>query len=199
MMQEVNLLVAELEPKHEHLTLSQLVVVWGGFVAVLLVVSSWNGIVAWHLANQKAAKEEQFQRLSRTNEQLRSSFTTTPEPELITEVDELRERFENQSLLVNAVEVYEQASATGFASYLEDLASQRVDGMALSHIEFRDGGNHILLSGETEAPVNVPLFLKRLSEGQSFEGHRFDEFRLEAQDSGLLRFDIIGPERERQG
>lgn len=199
MMQQVNLLVPELQPHREHLTLVQLAGLWGGLVVLLLAVSSWEAIVAWHLANQKAEKEEQLAQLSRTNEQLRSSFTTTPEPDLITEVEELRERFENQSMLVNAVEVYEQASAEGFSRYLEDLAAGRVEGMALSHIEFRDGGNHIVLSGETLAPVNVPLFLKRLSERDSFDGHRFDEFRLEAQDSGLLRFDIVGPARERPG
>jgi len=198
-MQEVDLLVGELRPKHEHLTLGQLAMVWGGFVVVLLLMSSWEGIKAWRLAAERAQMQEQYQALSRSNAALRSSVTTTPEPELITEVDELRERFQNQALLVNAVERYEHASAGGFSRYLHDLAAQHVDGMALLRIELRDGGEHILLSGETEAPVNVPLFLKRLSGGESFRGHRFDEFRLEAQQSGLLRFDITGPEPERKG
>lgn len=199
MMQQADLLVPELQPRREHLTLNQLLVIWGAFVAVLLVISSWEGIRAWRLATEQAQMQEHFQELARTNEALRSSFSTTPEPELITEVEELRERFRNQALMVNAVEDYEHASDEGFSGYLRDLAAQHVEGLALSRIELRDGGSRILLSGETEAPVNVPLFLKRLSQGESFRGHRFDGFELEALDSGLLRFDITGPERERSG
>jgi hypothetical protein len=199
MMQQVDLLVPELRPRREHLTLRQLGVIWGGFVLVLLVMSSWEGIRAWRLASTQAEMEVQFRELSQTNDELRSSFATTPEPELITEVEELRDRFRNQALLVNAVERYEHASSGGFSRYLHDLAARHVEGMALSRIELTDGGEHILLSGETNAPVNVPLFLKRLSEGESFRGHRFDEFRVEAQESGYLKFDIVGPDRERQG
>jgi hypothetical protein len=199
MMQQVNLLVSELRPKREPLTLRQLALAWGGMVTVLLLTSSWEGIGVWQLAGEQADKETRWQELSSSNDTLRSSFTTTPEPQLITEVNALRERFHNQALLVNAVAGYEQSSQSGFSPFLQDLAAQHVDGMALSHIELHDGGSHILLSGETEAPVNVPLFLKRLSEGESFRGHRFDQFRLEAQESGLLRFDITGPERERKG
>lgn len=199
MNQQVDLLVPELRPKREHLTLRQLLAAWGGFAALLLVISSWEGIGAWQLAGEQAVMQAQWETLSSANEALRASVRSTAEPELVRQVEELRQRFENQALMVNAVEDYEQASDGGFSRYMRDLAARHVSGMALSHIELHDGGAHIQLSGETMTPVNVPVFLKRLSEGESFRGHRFDEFRLEVQENGLLRFDIIGPARERRG
>jgi hypothetical protein len=199
MMQQVNLLVGELGPKREALTLRQLVVVWSGFAGVLLLISAWQGIGVWQLGSEQADKHSQWQALTQSNEMLRASFDTEPGPELVSEVQELRLRFHSQALLVDAVEGYEALSQRGFSRFLSDLAAQHVDGMTLSRIELHDGGRRILLSGETEAPVNVPLFLQRLSEGDSFRGHRFDEFRLEAQESGLLRFDITGPGRAPSG
>lgn len=199
MRQQVDLLVDELKPRREHLSLRQLVVVWGAFAGMLLAASSWQGFGLWRLAAEQAEQETRWQELSRGNGTLRASFNPAPEPELIRDVEALRRRLDDQALLVEAVKRYELARDGGFSRYLEDLAARHVDGLALSRIELHDGGSHVLLSGETVAPVNVPLFLRRLSEGDSFRGHRFDELRLEAQETGLLHFEITGPERKRQG
>lgn len=199
MMQEVNLLVPELRPAPERLALGQVGAVWCGLAALLLAISSWQGIGVWRLASEKADKQARADVLSAANDSLRSSFSTTPEPQLVARVKQLRETLQNQALMVKAVKAYQGGSGRGFASYLEDLAAHRVDGMTLSRIELTDGGNRIQLSGETVAPVNVPVFLERLSDGDSFRGHRFDEFRLEAQESGLLHFDITGPAEKSHG
>lgn len=198
-MQQVNLLVGELKPRREQLGLGQLGAVWGTFAGLLLLASSWQGVGLWRLAAEQAEQQTLWQELTRSNETLRSSFDPAPEPALIADVEELRRRLDDQALLVNAVRRYEATHDGGFAPFLRDLAARHVDGLALSRIELYDGGGHVLLSGETVAPVNVPVFLKGLSEAESFRGHRFDELRLEAQESGLLRFEIVGPARERQG
>lgn len=198
-MQQVDLLGDDLRPKLEPLTVRQVVIAWIGLVLVLVLVSSVQGLRSWSLAAQQAERQAQWQTVSQENAELLARVDTDPDPQLITEVSVLRELFQNQSLMVEAVHGYEQVSESGFSGYLADLATNHVDGLALSRIEFNYGGRHILLSGETDAPIRVPQFLKRLSDGDSFRGHRFDEFRLEAQESGLLRFDIVGPARDKKG
>ncbi len=199
MMQQVDLLGDELRPGIEPLTVRQVAVVWGALVVALVLFSTWQGLRAWSLAADQAERQSQWQTMTRENAELQASVVADPDPELVSEVAVLRELFQNQTLMVEAVRSYEQIRETGFSGYLNDLAAQHVDGLALDRIEFNHGGTHIVLSGETVAPIRVPQFLKRLSDGSSFRGHRFDEFRLEAQDSGLLRFDIVGPARESGG
>lgn len=199
MMQQVNLLADDLKPQRQALSLRQLLVGWCAVVAVLAVVSAWQAVSAWQLAGDRTALQAQWQTLDDSNQKLRASLQQEPQAELVSEVETLRALFSNQVVLVEAVQGYESTSERGFSGYLTELAAQQMDGMALSRIELRDGGAYIALSGETERPVNVPKFLKRLSAGERFRGHSFDEFRLQAQDSGLLRFDIVGPAREHSG
>lgn len=193
MRQQVNLLTEEHRPRRELLAPRQVLLAWAGLLAVLLAISGWQQVAAWRLAGASERIESEWRALVARSDALRDVLEIDPEPELIEEVETLRSLFNSQSLMVEAVRDYEQSSEGGFSGYFRDLADGRVPGLALSRIELRDGGSHILLSGETEAPVNVPRFLKRLSGGPSFRGHRFDEFRVEAQSSGLLRFDIVGP------
>ena len=196
MMQQVNLLTADLRPQRERLTLAHLVLLWATFMTLLVLASLLQGLDVWRLAREQTQKQAHWQALVDANEELRSSFEQAPDPVLITEVEALKAEFRSRSRLVEAVKGYQQVSERGFSGYLEDLATRPVDGVALSRIRLEDGGRHIGLSGETEAPVNVPVLLQRLSEGASFRGHRFDAVELEAQASGLLRFDITGPTRE---
>ncbi|MDZ7670265.1 MAG: hypothetical protein U5Q16_12900 [Gammaproteobacteria bacterium] len=199
MMQQVNLLADDLKPRREALSLRQLLAGWAAMAALLAVVSAWQAVSGWWLADDRGALQAQWQTLDTGNSRLRDNLQREPQPELVSEVETLRALFSNQAVLVEAVQGYESASERGFSGYLTELAAQQMEGIALSRIELRDGGAYIALSGETEKPVNVPQLLKRLSAGERFRGHRFDEFRLEAQDSGLLRFDIVGPAREHSG
>lgn len=199
MMQQVNLLVDELKPTKEALTFRQLMMVWGAFGLLLVLLSGWQGLDLWQLSSQKQENEAQVRSLQQANQQLKASISTEPDPELKAEVESLRQMQEHQELLVNAVAGYESASEQGFSPYLTDLARHHVQGMWLSQISLRDGGARIHLTGETVDPVYVPAFLKQLSRGESFKGHRFDGFELEEQESGLLRFDINGPGEARSG
>ncbi len=199
MRQQVNLLVEELRPRREYLAPAQVLSAWGALLAVLLCISGWQQVSAWRLADASARIESEWRTLVSSADALRDALDTEPAPELISEVETLRGLFNSQSLMVEAVRDYEQSSQGGFSGYLGDLARGRVAGLALQHIELRDGGTRIRLSGETVAPVNVPQFLKRLSGATSFRGHRFDQFKVEAQESGLLRFDIIGPTADEAG
>lgn len=192
-MQQVNLLADDLRPRNEQLAPRQVLLAWGALVAILLGISGWQAVSAWRLADAHDAVEAQWRELAAGNATLRAAVEAVPEPELIDQVETLRALFNSQSLMVEAVRDYERGSEGGFSGYLSDLAAQHVPGLALSRIELHDGGNRIRLSGQTEVAVTVPRFLQRLSGGASFRGHRFDEFRIEALDSGLLQFDIVGP------
>lgn len=198
MMQQVDLLADELKPRREPITPRQLLGAWLALVGVLLAAAAWQGIGMSTLADAHDERQRALDTLTADNEALRASIATTAEPQLITEVAQLRALFNQQSLMVEAVVGY-AGRGDGFSGFLTDLAARPVEGVALQRIRLTDGGETIALSGETDVPINVPLLLKRLSDGDSFRGHRFDQLRLEALESGLLRFDIMGPAEETRG
>lgn len=196
MKQQVNLLTDDLKPKRETLSLGQLFGLWAGFSVVLAVVSGWGGASLWQLTDEEAEKREQWRLLRQTNEQLKASYSENADPRLAAEVSELKADRAEQEQLIAALMHYRTDQAHGFSSYLDDLADHQVDGMWLSRITLMDGGERIQLQGVTLDPVHLPAFLQELSKGESFSGHRFDEFKLEETEDGLLEFDILGPEPE---
>lgn len=195
MMQQVNLLSAELMPKRESLTFQQLLLFWGVFAGLLVIVSAWNGYETWRLATTQQSTAEQGRALLAANEQLKASFSSTPDPELEARVNELRMEQAERAALMTLLADYHSAQAVGFSGYLADLSTHSVEGMWLSEISLNAGGRWIALKGKTTDPARVPEFLRRLSDGRSFDGHLFDGFELKETDSGLLEFAIEGPEQ----
>jgi Tfp pilus assembly protein PilN len=191
MIQQINLLTDDLRRKREPLTLSQLLMIWGVFGGLLVVFSGWDGVGLWQLNSEHERTEEQRRMLSEANEALKSHYAT--DPTLKAEVETLRAQQLEQQQLMSLLLGYQSEQDDGFSLYLDDLSTQAVDGMWLSQISLLEGGSRIQLKGITDDPVNLPVFLKRLSDGQSFKGHRFDEFELKEAESGLLEFDITGP------
>lgn len=195
MMQQVNLLSAELMPRRDPLTLNQLMMLWGVFAALLLAATAWSGFDAWRLSATQDATKEQWRLLRVANEQLRASFSSTPDPALEAKVAQLRIEQVERAALMSMLADYHSRQAQGFSGYLADLSAQSVEGMWLSEISLHSGGQWIALKGLTTDPARVPEFLRRLSDGASFDGHLFDGFELKETESGLLEFAIEGPEQ----
>jgi len=195
MMQQVNLLSGELMPRRDPLTLNQLLLLWGVFAALLLAATAWSGFDTWRLSATQSATKEQWRLLRSTNEQLRASFSSTPDPALEAKVTELRIEQVERAALMSMLADYHNRQALGFSGYLADLSAHSVEGMWLSEISLHAGGQWIALKGLTTDPARVPEFLRRLSDGASFDGHLFDGFELKQTESGLLEFAIEGPEQ----
>ncbi len=196
MRQQVNLFTPELRPRREPLTLGQLLMGWGVFAGVLVLLGSVSGFDVWQLSSQRAETVEQWELLKATNQRLKASFSTAPDATLEAEVARLRRAQLERERLMALLEEYQVEQAQGFSGYLDDLATHRVEGMWLSAIALETGGRWIQLKGLTTDPAQVPEFLRQLSEGSSFDGHRFDAFELKETESGLLEFDIVGPEED---
>jgi len=199
MIQQINLLTDDLRRKREPLTFTQLMMIWGVFGGFLVLFSGWDGVGLWQLTSEHERTEEQRRMLSEANDALKSEFGGATYESLKEEVEALRARQAEQQQLMSLLLGYQSEQDDGFSFYLGDLAEQAVDGMWLSQISLLEGGSRIQLKGVTTNPVNLPVFLKRLSQGQSFKGHRFDEFEIKEADDGLLEFDITGPHQVAPG
>ncbi len=195
MKQQVNLLTEDIRPARQHLTFRQLGGMWAAFVVVLLSYSGWQALDLWRLDQARADAGSQLELLRAANVKLSAVAPPVVDPELEREVTALRELHYARQRVMALVENYQDEQVTGFSGYLDDLADHRVSGMWLSTISFKSGGQWIQLKGVATHPDNVPAFLQQLSAGDSFDGHRFDAFELKEIDTGLLEFDIGGPEK----
>ena len=196
MRQQVNLLSDELKPRSDPLQFKQLLLAWAGFSFLLILMTGWDGAGLWMLNAEQEQASERLGQLRRVNADLQATTRTTPDAGLQEEVDELRARQAEQIQLLALLAGYGTGETTGFSSYLNDLADHRVNGLWLSRIVLEESGRRIRLKGLTTDPVNLPVFLQGLSAGESFRGHQFDDFGLQEVESGLLEFDIAGPEED---
>ncbi|MCB1684756.1 MAG: hypothetical protein R3E82_18390 [Pseudomonadales bacterium] len=194
MKQQVNLLSDDLLPRREPLGLGHLLAAWAFLGVVLALFSGWQGIGIWRMASQLTETRAQWELIDASNEQLKQENESRTDSGLRHEVEALRTARAEQQQLVLLLKDYQSDQANGFSGYLNDLADHQVKGMWLSQIRFDQGGRRIQLKGLTTDPRHVPQFLVALSEGHSFNGHRFDGFALQEIETGLLEFVINGPE-----
>lgn len=89
----------------------------------------------------------------------------------------------------------EQVEA-GFASHLEGLARQNIDGMWLTEIQLQQGGQQLALMGRTRAPEFVPRYLQNLATETIFSGRQFRVFKMNIPEgeNNLLDFELRATE-----
>jgi Tfp pilus assembly protein PilN len=76
-------------------------------------------------------------------------------------------------------------NAAGMSGYLIGLARQRIEGLWLTRIDIREGGDAINLSGRSITAEQVPQYLQRLSAEQAFKGRTFGGLAVQKDDAGV--------------
>lgn len=109
----------------------------------------------------------------------------TPDPELDGRIAALTEEVGRASKLADALGAGAFGNATGMSGYLVGLARQRIEGLWLTQIEIREGGNAINLAGRSTSAEQVPQYLQRLSGEQAFKGRTFGGLALRKEEAGV--------------
>ena len=190
-MQNVDLLTDDLRPKREPFSLRDLLLLWAGFLLVLLLWSAWHGYGWWQVNGDRVRIAAQVEEVATLNQQLERDVNRPPDAGLQHNVAQLQAARREQALLKELLAGV--ATSDGFSARLTDLARFKVDGLWLQSFSFAAGSAQIRLSGYSENPANVPLFLAGLSEGPGFSGYSFDGFELREGDNNLVEFEVYGP------
>jgi hypothetical protein len=114
-----------------------------------------------------------------------SSPRKTPDPELDGRIAALTEEVGRASKLADALGAGAFGNATGMSGYLVGLARQRIEGLWLTRIDIREGGNAINLSGRGASAEQVPQYLQRLSGEPAFKGRIFGGLALRKEEVGI--------------
>lgn len=87
---------------------------------------------------------------------------------------QLREREEILGIQTSSLD----SGGRGFSEYLRALARQSVNGLWLTNISIRDGGNRLFIGGKALRPELVPDYLKRLGKERVMQGQTFSSLGM---------------------
>lgn len=79
----------------------------------------------------------------------------------------------------------------GFSPYLEGLARRTIEGVWLSGIEIRAGGERLRLDGHAVGAERVPALIAALGEEESYSGHAFRTLAIERPRDAAWRVDFV--------
>ena len=195
MKHHINLYGAEFRPRRLWASLSQMSLVWGGVLLLLLAATLFYG---WQqqgldreLAGVRAQLEVQRGEARRLDAELaRHQADAGLQQQLVDKREELGAK---QALMQQLGSLSLQKSR-GYAGVMADLARLRDARLSLQRIEISEG--RINLSGVAERSHDVPAWVNRFKQTPTLAGAQFGELTLSRDKEGRLAFQLSGIARE---
>lgn len=196
MTQQINLYLPEFRKEKDLLSFANMVAAVIALVIILALVSGARYYGSYQLGQAIAEKQRLLQEArERTNELADSFGSQNEDSQLANEVRQLEENLQGKRTLLNFLDGRDIGNVDGFSEYLADLSRFHIDGLRLTRINLRGGGQNVFLSGEVARAENVPLYLQNLRNGASYNGKNFETLRISSSDSAdnlniSMRFDV---------
>ncbi|MGK0499024.1 MAG: cell division protein FtsB [Oceanicoccus sp.] len=120
------------------------------------------------------------------------------ESTLDVELDRLAADITFRRQLMASIDPNSAVMESGFATHLQGLGRQHIEGMWFTQIQLQLGGQQLALKGQTRVPEAVPQYLQKLSKEPVFSGHQFRVFKLNVPEdkTGVLEFELRAFESE---
>ncbi len=172
-MQSVNLYRPELRPKKEWLTAHSMALSLVGFSLLLILsivlmrngIDEMEGLVAT-IEDQKKATE---QRLSRIKNMPRSGNAFHIDRRL----KQLKRSVLAREQIGQIIQGQNLGNEAGFSGAMTSMAKHAFDTISLEHIRISRGGSFVEMKGVTRSAEDIPLYLARLKQEDSFLGAQF--------------------------
>lgn len=165
-----------------------------GLIALSALLVLHGGWTLWHSHGVATNLEQVEQRSRQVEAELLARQGSFREPQLDTRLSEQLAELEagNQrlKLLADHLLSLEARHREGFAPLLAGLADQHTDGLWLTRIYLREGGQQMRLEGLAQDQTQLPRYLASLSGGPALQGREFAQMQVRREANGLLRFSL---------
>jgi Tfp pilus assembly protein PilN len=165
-----------------------------GLAVLACLLLMHGGWTAWHSHAGAQALAQAEQRSRQVEAELLARQANFQEPQLDARLSEQLAELESGNqrlkLLADHLLSLEARHREGFAPLLAGLAEQHTDGLWLTRIHLRDGGQQMRLEGLAQEQTQLPRYLASLSGSPALQGREFAELQVRREDSGLLRFSL---------
>jgi Tfp pilus assembly protein PilN len=130
----------------------------------------------------KLNKNLDIQKGKMSSDQERASLTQE-----IAKLEELHSIREKMFVVLNKIQYQVQP---GFSGCFNALMQYTIDGIWFTTIQFKDGGDVIMLEGKTTEAENLPKLLQNLGKATVFNGKKFDvlDVYVNEKDKDLFTF-----------
>lgn len=184
-----NLYVSELRPRFERYTLPTAAAICGG-LAVFLILA--NVVGNWWLASEQATSQQlqsdiqNQQKLLTAQQELLKQRTN--DPELLAQQNQLEKQIAQRLRLQRQMQLVMQTSDDQVPELLADIAKVDAEAIWLQRISLRDG--ELTLSGYTQQPAELPLWIERFAKHASLKDRQFGVFDLRVATDTALEFTV---------
>lgn len=171
----------------------------GGFVILVVVIALQFAITTQQLAGALTRQQAQLSTLqsevTALEQERQRLLQNVP---LDAEIARLERGVAFRRQLLSGIDGG-AGSQEGFATHLNGLANQHLDGLWFTRIHLAEGGREMALSGKVRAPELLPQYLQRLAGEGVFVGQQFRVLRIsENQQTRDLDFEIRAREVHHQ-
>lgn len=183
-MQQVNLYTDAFRPKVIVLPLAHML--WGCAVLVLVLVllSVWMYSSQAKLQAEADSAQEKLAALQTTLDEQNAKLSGMKTDEsLVRHNDRLRNQLEGRSALLAMLDSVAISESERFSGYMIGLARHTQNELWLTRFSIDQGGEGLLLEGQTSHAKAVPAYLERLNQEDVFEGMNFSQFAVSKADA----------------
>lgn len=191
--QQINFLIDDLKPRRELLSARHAFVAIVVASVCLVLLSVGQAYTMNRLGTAIAAATAELSQLREVTEDLTQAASVQADATLVARIEALRADRLSRLALVDILSESSGVHTRGFSGYLEELARVREPGLWFTRLHFESVGARLELEGATLDPAHVPAFLASIAGGERFFGHKFDQFEIARNESGVLAFTITGP------
>jgi len=190
MIQQVNLYLPEFRPQSDWLGSASMLRAIVILLIVLVLLAAWDRWRLSGVAEARAGLEASLVVLTRDTEALERQIaqqgaSSQQQRELEAHQAQLRQSRDMLGFLRGVA----LGNNIGFSGHLVDLSRASFEGLWLTEIALRDGGQHVYLEGRAEHSAMVPDYVGRFSVGGSaLRGKHFQRLLGSRRDEGYYEF-----------
>jgi len=180
MSQQINLLLPELRPRFDWLSLPVVLAVALLGLLVIIVTTGFVSQRVSQLTVQEAQLKTRLQALQQQTKEMgvalgaRKGDATLPE-----RIEELRLAVEQRQDAMKALGQGRVPGEAGFAEVMRGFSRQIVEGVWLTG--FSLSGKNIEIRGRLTEPSLLPTYIKRLNGESAFAGRRFEALDMKGE------------------
>lgn len=193
MQQQINLLQPPLTRPRQVLSLAQLSRASAAVVVLLIAVSSLQWWQGRQLEQRQIAIQQKHESLKQSVTALQDKLAQRqPDAALQAELAQVDAELQRKQKVLTQIEGRHFGNNEGFAQVFVGLARQRLDGLWLTGLHIRRGGQSLDLHGAALDPALLPRYLQRLRQEPGLKGMAFERFLMHRPDehSNHVEFDL---------
>jgi len=196
MNQQINLYLPQFRKKKDWLDFENMVGLTVVFAVLLVIATLIEGYSSYSLQGKVNELEADLSEArNRTNALIDTYGVQSEDSSLASSVQTLQENLAGKKALLNFLDGRDIGNTAGFSEFLADLARYHIDGLRLTSINLRNGGESVFLGGEVSRAENVPLYLQNLRNGESYNGKTFQTLKIsnataDNQLDTIMTFDV---------